>query len=128
VPDRRSSSFIASQSQTPADALAESYDFRATNQDQADLFNGFFYNYGGSNRRFNNLIDNNYEVSADLTWDVFDNGESFGALKVGVSAIERDRLAEAAIYGHSTILSGDVLLADTASVSDVLYACGDASG
>jgi TonB-dependent receptor len=128
VPDRRSSSFIASQSQTPADALAESYDFRATNQDQADLFNGFFYNYGGSNRRFNNLIDNNYEVSADLTWDVFDNGESFGALKVGVSAIERDRLAEAAIYGHSTILSGDVLLADTASVSDVLYACGDGTG
>ena len=128
VPDRRSSSFIASQSQTPTDVLVDGYDFGATHAEQGELFSGFFYNYGGSSRRFNNLIDNNYEVSADLTWDVFDNGDSFGVLKLGVSAIERDRIAEAAIYGHSTILSGDVLLADNALVSDVIYACGQGSG
>ena len=63
-------------------------------------------------------------MSADLTWDVFDNGDSFGVLKVGVSAIERDRIAEAAIYGYSTILAGDVVAAGNASVSDVIYACG----
>jgi TonB-dependent receptor len=128
VPDRRTSSFIASQSQTAGDVLVAGFDYGETNLEQGDLFNGFFFNYGGSSRRFNNLIDNNYEVSADLTWDVFDNGDSFGVLKVGLSAIERDRIAEAAIYGYSTILAGDVVAADNASVSDVVYACGEGTG
>ncbi len=128
VPDRRSSSFIASQSQTSGEDLVAGFNYGATNLEQGDLFNGFFFNYGGSSRRFNNLIDNNYEVSADITWDVFDNGDSFGVLKVGVSAIERDRIAEAAIYGYSTILAGDVLAAGNASVSDVVYACGEGVG
>lgn len=128
VPDRRASSFIASQSQTSGEELVAGFNYGATNFEQGDLFNGFFFNYGGSSRRFNNLIDNNYEISADLTWDVFDNGDSFGVLKVGVSAIERDRIAEAAIYGYSTILAGDVLAAGNASVSDVVYACGEGVG
>jgi len=124
VPDRRESSFIASQSQTPTELLTTQFDFGTPNSQQADLFNGFFYNYGGSNRRFNTLTDNNYEISFDLSWDVYDSGDSFGVLKLGGSGIKRDRLTEAAIYGFSTVLDGDVLLADSASVSDVVYACG----
>ena len=128
VPDRRTSSFIASQSQTAGGDLVAGFDYGETNLEQGDLFTGFFFNYGGSSRRFNNLIDNNYEVSADLTWDVFDNGDSFGVLKFGFSAIERDRIAEAAIYGYSTILAGDVVAAGNASVSDVVFACGEGNG
>ena len=124
VPDRRQSTFIASQSQTPTETLVASYNFGATNAAQADLFEGFFYNYGSSNRRFNALTDNNYEFSFDLSWDVYDSGDSFGVLKLGAGTIKRDRLTEAAIYGYSTILDGQVLLASSASVSDVIYACG----
>jgi hypothetical protein len=125
VPDRRTSSFIASQSQTLGSDLVAGFDFSATNASQGDLFTGFFFNYGGSNRRFNNLVDNNYELSFDLTWDVFDDGDSFSSLKLGVSAIERDREAEAAIYGYSTILAGDILAAPNAVVSDVVYAASN---
>lgn len=123
VPDRRQSTFIASQSQTPADTLVASYNFGATNAAQAGLFQGFFYNYGSSNRRFNTLTDNNYEFSFDLSWDVYDSGDSFGVLKAGAGTISRDRIAEASIYGFSTVLAGGVLAADSASVSDVVYAC-----
>jgi TonB-dependent receptor len=125
VPDRRNSSFIASQSQTLGSDLVAGFDFSATNASQGDLFTGFFFNYGGSNRRFNNLVDNNYELSFDLTWDVFDDGDSFSSLKMGLSAIERDREAEAAIYGYSTILAGDILAAPNAVVSDVVYAASN---
>ena len=59
---------------------------------------------------------------------MFDNGDSFGVLKFGFSAIERDRIAEAAIYGYSTILAGDVVAAGNASVSDVVFACGEGDG
>ena len=124
VPDRRQSTFLASQSQTPTEALVANYNFGATNASQAELFQGFFYNYGSSNRRFNTLTDNNYEFSFDLSWDVYDSGDSFGVLKLGAGTIKRDRIAEASIYGFSTVLDGGVLLANSASVSDVVYACG----
>ena len=90
---------------------------------------GFRLEPGTILRRYDDLVDNNFDLSADLTWDVFDNGSTFGSFQAGFQAIYRERDSDVSVYGFNINQARESLLrADNALVSEVLYACGEGPG
>ena len=75
-------------------------------------------------RRYDELVDDNADVSADLTWDVYDSGASFGQLRTGFQLITRERDSESSTYGFNVNqVRDDLLRTSNLLVSDVVYAC-----
>ena len=129
APDRRDFIFTATQSATDPDALKAGYDFSKANNEQTDLFNGFILEPGEITRRYDDLTDANVDLSFDLTWDVFDNGASYGQLKGGAQLIYRERDADSATYGYNVNqIRDDLVQSDNLLVSDVVYVCGTGPG
>ncbi|NCZ62816.1 MAG: TonB-dependent receptor [Cellvibrionales bacterium] len=99
-----------------------------------DLLDNFIYRQysqepGVVLRRYDDLIDNNFDVSADLSWDIFDSGASFAKLRVGGQAIYRERDSDTSVYGYNINQARDELLdSDNLLASDVIYVCGDGPG
>ena len=124
APDRREYDFSATQSATDPEGLKAQYDFQKANDQQASLFNGFILEPGTIIRRYDDLVDDNADISADLTWDVYDSGASYGQLKAGFQLIYRERESESATYGFNVNqVRDDLLRTSNLLVSDVVYAC-----
>ena len=129
APDRRDFNFTATQSATDPDGLKSAYDFSKPNDEQSALFNGFILEPGEITRRYDELADGNVDISFDLTWDVFDNGASFGQLKGGAQLIYRERDADSATYGYNVNqIRDDLVRSDDLLVSEVIYVCGTGPG
>ena len=124
APDRREYDFTATQSATDPAGLKAGYDFQTPNNQQASLFRGFILEPGTIIRRYDDLVDDNFDVSADLTWDVFDSGASFGQIKAGFQLIYRERDSDSATYGFNVNqIRDDLLRTENLLVSDVVYTC-----
>lgn len=128
APDRREYNFSATSSATDPEALKSQYDFQQPNDQQSELFNGFILEPGTIVRRYDDLVDDNIDVSAKLGWDVFDAGESFGRLSTGVQLIFRERDSDSATYGFNVNqVRDDLLRTSNLLVSDVVYSCDSTS-
>jgi hypothetical protein len=86
VPNRTDVRFNAEANLTEPAVLREGYDFSRPNDEQADLLNGFFISSGSTSKRWDDLIDNNFDGSFDITWDLFDDGASYSQLRFGAQA------------------------------------------
>jgi TonB-dependent receptor len=125
VPGRTDVRFRTPQTNTDAETLRSNYDFGAANDTQTNVLKGFTFEAGNSSKRWDDLTDNNFDGSFDVTWDVFDAGASFGTIKVGGQAIYRERDAESATYGYFNDGRNPALeRAPNVLVSDVIYLCG----
>ena len=128
APDRREYNFSATSSATDPEALKSQYDFQQPNDQQSELFNGFILEPGTIVRRYDDLVDDNIDVSAQLGWDVFDAGESFGKLSTGIQLIFRERDSDSATYGFNVNqVRDDLLRTSNLLVSDVVYSCDSTS-
>ena len=126
APDRREYDFTATASATDPEILKAEYDFQKPNDQQSDLFNGFILEPGTIIRRFDELVDDNIDGSAQISIDVFDAGASFAQLTAGLQIIYRERDAESVSYGFNVNqVRDDLLRTDNLLVSDVVYVCGD---
>ena len=124
APDRREYDFTATQSATDPAGLKAAFDFQKANDQQSSLFRGFILEPGTIIRRYDELVDDNFDVSADLTWDVYDAGASFGQLKAGFQLIYRERDSDSATYGFNVNqIRDDLLRTENLLVSDVVYTC-----
>ena len=125
VPGRTDVRFRTAQTNTNAQVLRSDYDFGAANDSQIDLLKGFTFEAGNSSKRWDDLTDNNFDGSFDVTWDVFDGGASFAKIQLGAQAIFRERDAESATYGYFNDGRNPALeRAPNVLVSDVIYLCG----
>ena len=129
VPGRTDVRFNAEPNQTDPTLLRENFDFSRANDDQGDLLNGFFISSGSTSKRWDDLVDDNFDLSADITWDVFDNGASFGQIRFGGQAIYRERDADSATYGFFNN-QADATLSRSPNVlvSDNIFVCGEGPG
>ena len=124
APDRRDYEFTATSSATNAVELKADYDFLAPNDQQTHLFQGFVLEPGTITRRYDELVDDNVDVSADLTWDIFESGATFSQLKAGLQLIYRERDSDSSTYGFNVNqVRDDLLRTDNLLVSDVVYSC-----
>ena len=124
APDRREYDFTATQSATDPAGLKAAFDFQKANDQQSSLFRGFILEPGTIIRRYDELVDDNFDVSADITWDVYDAGASFGQLKAGFQLIYRERDSDSATYGFNVNqIRDDLLRTENLLVSDVVYTC-----
>ncbi|MEM6708397.1 MAG: TonB-dependent receptor [Pseudomonadota bacterium] len=129
MPGRTDVRFNAEANLTDPATLREAYQFDRSNGDQTDILNGFFFSAGGSNRRWDELTDLNFDGSFDFQWDIFDNGSSFSQLRFGAQAIYRERDADSATYGFFNSGADATLSASpNALVSDNIFVCGDGPG
>ena len=129
APDRREVEFRTSGARTDSADLRSRFDFNSANTDQPIDLVGFRLEPGTILRRYDDLVDNNFDFSADLTWDVFDNGSTFGRFQAGLQAIYRERDSDVAVYGFNINQARESLLrADNALVSEVVYVCGEGPG
>ena len=124
APDRRDYEFTATSSATNAVELKAGYDFLAPNDQQTHLFQGFVLEPGTITRRYDELVDDNVDVSADLTWDIFESGATFSQLRAGLQLIYRERDSDSSTYGFNVNqVRDDLLRTDNLLVSDVVYSC-----
>jgi outer membrane receptor protein involved in Fe transport len=124
APDRRDLQFRAAGSQTDPEVLKDGFDFQALNTNQDVALQGFFVEPTSLLRRYDELTDTNFDASFDLTWDVFDNGSSYGKIQAGAQAIYRERDSETYVYGFNINQSlVDQLASPNVLVSDVLFYC-----
>ena len=129
VPGRTDVRFNAEANLTDPAELREVYDFSLPNDQQAENLNGFFFSNGGSTKRWDELTDDNFDLSADFTWDLFDNGASYGQARFGAQAIYRERDADSATYGYFNNGANAVLSASpNVLVSDNIFVCGEGTG
>ena len=128
APDRREYDFSATSSATDPVALKSQYQFAQPNDQQTELFNGFILEPGTIIRRYDDLMDDNLDVSGQLGWDVFDAGESYATLSAGIQLIFRERTSESATYGFNVNqVRDDLLRTSNLLVSDVVYSCNTTS-
>lgn len=129
MPGRTDVRFNAEANLTDPAALLEVYDFSLANNEQTDVLNGFFFSNGGSTKRWDELTDDNFDASFDITWDVFDNGSSFGQMKFGAQAIYRERDADSATYGYfNNGANAPLSRSPSVLVSDNIFICGEGDG
>lgn len=129
VPQRTDVRFRARQSLTDGDNLRNNYEFGVPNREQTTLLQGFEFEDGNSAKRWDDLTDNNFDFSVNVTWDVFDAGDSYGVFKAGAQTISRERDVESATYGYfNNGLNASLDRSPNVAVSDVIYVCGEGSG
>jgi len=128
APDRREFDFTAASSATDPKSLKAQYDFQRANDEQSDLFHGFILEPGTITRRYDELVDDNLDLSGRITWDVFDDGASFSQLTAGLQLISRERDSDSSTYGFNVNqVRDDLLRTDNLLVSDVIYSCDTAT-
>lgn len=129
VPGRTDVRFNAEENFTDPAALREAYDFSQSNDAQADILNGFFFSSGGSSKRYDDLTDDNFEGSVDLTWDLLDDGSSYSQLRFGAQLIYRERDADSATYGYfNNGAIAELSRSPNVLVSDNIFVCGEGPG
>ncbi len=121
APDRREVTFSADQFQTDPQTLLDEFDLDRLNDDQDVELNSFFLESNALVRRYDELVDNNFDFSSSLGWDLFDNGSSFANLLVGFQLISRERDSDSDTYGFNINQQNvDNLITDQILVSDII--------
>lgn len=132
APDRREFVMASSRDAVNAvdlDAYRNEFDFGTPNDQQAVELRNFFVEPGAILRRYDDLIDTNLDASLDFTFDVMDDGYNFSSLRVGGSAVARERDSDSESYGFNINQArSDLLFTDNLLISDVIYACGEGPG
>ena len=132
APDRREVVMASSRDAVNAvdlDAYRSEFDFGTPNDQQAVELRNFFVEPGAILRRYDDLIDTNLDASLDFTFDVMDDGYNFSSLRVGGSAVARERDSDSESYGFNINQArSDLLFTDNLLISDVIYACGEGPG
>jgi len=129
VPGRTDVRFNAESNLTDPAALRAAFDFSQPNDEQADILNGFFFSSGGSTKRWDELTDDNFDGSFDLTWDLLDDGSSYSQLRFGAQAIYRERDADSATYGFfNNGANAELSRSPNVLVSDNIFVCGEGPG
>ena len=129
VPERTDVRFNAEANLTDPAALREGYDFYRPNDEQTDLLNGFFISAGSTSKRWDDLVDSNFDFSFDVTWDVFDDGLSYSQLRFGGQAIYRERDADSATYGFfNNGAIAELNRSPNVLVADNIFVCGEGPG
>ena len=129
APDRREIEFRTSGARVDSEEFKSEFDFRAPNDQQTIEYVGFALEPGIILRRYDDLIDNNFDVSTDLTWDFYDDGSSFAKIQAGVQMIYRERDSDTSVYGFNINQAREALLdSDNLLSTDVLYVCGEGPG
>ncbi|MEE4278387.1 MAG: TonB-dependent receptor [Halieaceae bacterium] len=129
VPNRTDVRFNAEANLTDPAALRDAYDFSRANDDQGDILRGFFISTGSTSKRWDELTDDNFDLSGDITWDVFDNGASFSQIRFGAQAIYRERDANSATYGFfNNGAVAELSASPNVLVADNIFICGEGDG
>jgi len=129
VPGRTDVRFNAEANLTDPAALREAYNFSQPNDAQTDILNGFFISAGSTSKRWDELTDDNFDGSFDITWDLLDDGASYSQFRFGAQAIYRERDAESATYGYFNNGADATLSASpNVLVSDNIFVCGQGRG
>ncbi len=129
VPNRTDVRFNAEANLTDPAELRAGYDFSRPNNEQTDLLNGFFISTGSTSKRWDDLIDANFDGSFDVTWDLLDNGTSFSQLRFGAQMIYRERDADSATYGYfNNGANAQLSASPNVLVSDNIFVCGEGQG
>jgi len=129
APDRREIEFRTSGARVNGQQFKQDFDFARANDQQDIEYVGFALEQGVVLRRYDDLIDDNFDVSTDLTWDFFDDGASFAKVQAGVQLIYRERDSDVSVYGFNINQARESLLdSDNLLASDVLYVCGVGEG
>ncbi len=115
APDRREVLFNADNVLTDPESLLSGFDFNKPNTEQSIPLEGFRLEVNELLRRYDDLVDNNYDVSGDLTWEIFSSGFSEANIKVGFQSIYRERDADSSSYGFN-IPQGLVALSEAPNV------------
>lgn len=129
APDRREIEFRASGARVDSELFKSEYDFAKPNDQQSIDYVGFALEQGVVLRRYDDLVDDNVDISTDFTWDVFDDGLNFGKVQAGFQFIYRERDSDVSVYGFNINQAQESLLdSDNLLATDVLYVCGVGDG
>ncbi|MEE4110874.1 MAG: TonB-dependent receptor, partial [Halieaceae bacterium] len=129
MPERTDVRFNAEANLTDPAALRDAFDFELANDAQTDILNGFFISAGSTSKRWDELTDNNFDGSFDITWDLMDDGTSYSQLRFGAQAIYRERDADSATYGFfNNGAIAELSASPNALVSDNIFVCGEGPG
>ena len=101
APDRREVRFDADPSLTPPESLLERYDFGALNDEQAVTLDGFLLESNELLRRYDELTDDNVDVSSELSCEFISTAETGFNAAVGFQVIHRERDADSSSYGFN---------------------------
>lgn len=122
APDRREVIFSANQGATNPDGLIAGFDFQRLNNEQTGVeLNNFFLEPNAIIRRYDELVDANFDLSGALEWDVIESGSTYAQLSAGFQTIYRERDADSDTYGFN-INQGlvDQLIAPNVLVSEII--------
>jgi TonB-dependent receptor len=121
APDRREVTFSANQGATPPETLLAGFDFSSPNDEQTVELNNFFLEPNALVRRFDELVDANFDLTGNLSWDVVEGADNFGTLMVGFQAIYRERDSDSETYGFNINQQlVDSLIAPNVLVSEII--------
>lgn len=121
APDRREITFSANQGSTPPESLLEGFDFNEPNDEQDVALNDFFLEPNALVRRFDELVDANFDLTGNLSWDAVEGANNFGTLMVGFQAIYRERDSDSETYGFNINQQlVDNLIAPNVLVSEII--------
>ena len=99
APDRREVIFNADGAITDAIALRDTFDLDAINQSLE--LDGFFLEANELLRRYDELTDNNLDISAEVTYELFADSNSEANLEFGFQIIKRERDSDSSSYGFN---------------------------
>lgn len=121
APDRREVRFDADSALTAPQSLLDDFDLEDQNDEQAVALNGFLLEANQLLRRYDDLTDDNVDVSGALSYEFISDGDTEFNMEVGFSVIHRERDSDSSSYGFNIEQAlVDKVRAPNALVSDVI--------
>ena len=101
APDRREVRFDADPALTAPQALLDGYDFRQLNDAQPIPLNGFLLEANQLLRRYDDLKDDNVDVSGALSYEFVSDADTELNVELGFQVIHRERDSDSSSYGFN---------------------------
>ena len=121
APDRREVRFDADSALTDPQDLLEGYDIEEPNDRQPFALNGFLLEANQLLRRYDDLTDDNVDVSGAISYEFVSNTETEFNMEAGFSVIYRERDSDSSSYGFNIEQAlVDRVRAPNALVSEVI--------
>ena len=121
APDRREVRFDADSALTPPQSLLDGFDLDELNDEQPVALDGFLLEANQLLRRYDDLTDDNVDVSGALSYEFISDAETEFNMEVGFSVIYRERDSDSSSYGFNIEQAlVDKVRAPNALVSEVI--------
>ena len=121
APDRREVRFDADSTLTAPQSLLDDFDLEDQNDEQPVALNGFLLEANQLLRRYDDLTDDNVDMSGALSYEFISDGGTEFNVEVGFSVIHRERDSDSSSYGFNIEQAlVDKVRAPNALVSDVI--------